>query len=293
MRPTAGYAVSLKWSMKNLYDIKPGETWWAASDFGWVVGHSYICYAPLLHRCTTVIYEGKPVGTPDASQYFRVLDWHNVVSLFVAPTALRAIRREDPQAKFAAKYANNHLRNVFVAGEHCDIETLNWARDTFNVPILDHWWQTETGWAITCPAAGLETKKDLIPLPGSAGRPVPGYDVKIIDSKSGKILGPDILGRIVVKLPLPPGTASTLYKNDDMFYQIFFSRFPGYYDTMDAGMSTEFGFIKVMAREDDVINVAGHRLSSGALEEACLENKSLIECAVVGLDDPLKGYFPD
>ncbi|XP_013403467.1 acyl-CoA synthetase short-chain family member 3, mitochondrial [Lingula anatina] len=289
VRPSGGHAVALHWSMWNIYGMRPREVWWAASDLGWVVGHSYICYAPLLHGNTTVIFEGKPVGTPDAGVFFRVLEEHEVSSMFVAPTALRAIRREDPDAVLSKKYTPKKFRGLFVAGEHCDHETMEWARDILHKPILDNWWQTETGWAITSTCVGLANH--LYPPPGVAGKPVPGYDVKVIRDDGSECID-DELGNIVVKLPLPPGTFSTLYKADERFRDVYFKKFPGYYDTMDAGFRDHLGNIAVMARADDVINVAGHRLSTGQLEEVMLELNELAECAVVGVKDSLKGQIP-
>uniref|UniRef100_A0A1I8JH35 Acyl-CoA synthetase short-chain family member 3, mitochondrial n=1 Tax=Macrostomum lignano TaxID=282301 RepID=A0A1I8JH35_9PLAT len=284
VRPSAGHAVALNFSMNALYGLDPGDVWWAASDFGWVVGHSYICYAPLLHRNTTIIYEGKPVGTPDASQYFRVIKQHSVRAMFTAPTALRAIHRADSQDASSAPYRPlDSLRHVFVAGEHCDVETLAWARRLFKVPVYDHWWQTETGWPITSVCVGLGD--DTMPPAGSAGKPVPGFHI-LRESDE------DELGRIVIKLPLPPGTASTLWENDERFVSTYYEKFPGYYDTADAGYTDHHGHLFVVSRVDDVINVSGHRLSTAAMEEACLENPDLAECAVVPFPDKLKGHIP-
>ncbi|XP_002734410.1 acyl-CoA synthetase short-chain family member 3, mitochondrial-like [Saccoglossus kowalevskii] len=288
-RPTGGHAVALFWTMHNIYGIKPGEVWWAASDLGWVVGHSYICYAPLLHGNTSIIYEGKPVGTPDCGAFFRVIKEHGVVSLFTAPTALRAIRREDPNGEMIKNYYSDTFRALFVAGEHCDHETMDWAREALGVPILDHWWQTETGWPITATNVGLGN--DLYPPSGCTGRPVPGWDVKVLNNE-GHETAPAELGQIVVKLPLPPGFMSTLWENDQKFADLYFTKDRKYYDTMDAGTCDKDGYIAVMSRADDVINVAGHRLSSGALEEAMLEHSDLAECAVIGIKDSLKGHVP-
>ncbi|XP_018408416.1 PREDICTED: acyl-CoA synthetase short-chain family member 3, mitochondrial [Nanorana parkeri] len=289
VRCTAGYAVMLNWTMSAVYGLKPGEVWWAASDLGWVVGHSYICYGPLLHGNTSVLYEGKPVGTPDASAYFRVLSDHGVAAMFTAPTAIRAIRQQDPEAALGKKYPLTKFRTLFVAGERCDVETLEWAKTIFKVPVLDHWWQTETGSAITATCIGLGNS--LTPPAGQAGKPVPGYNVKILDSHMQEVK-PNTLGNIVVKLPLPPGAFSMLWENEEMFSNLYFTKFPGYYDTMDAGYVDEDGYVYVMSRVDDVINVAGHRLSAGAIEEAVLLHKSVVDCAVVGLEDPLKGHVP-
>uniref|UniRef100_A0A6Q2XEU8 Acyl-CoA synthetase short-chain family member 3, mitochondrial n=1 Tax=Esox lucius TaxID=8010 RepID=A0A6Q2XEU8_ESOLU len=287
VRDTAGYAVMLNWTMENIYALKPGEVWWAASDLGWVVGHSYICYAPLIHGNTTVLYEGKPVGTPDAGAFFRVLSEHGCSSMFTAPTAIRAIRQQDPGATLGSQYPLTRLRSLFVAGERCDVETLEWAKRTFGVPVLDHWWQTESGSAITSSCIGLGNS--LSPPPGQAGKPVPGYNVINDDMQE---VAPRILGNIVVRLPLPPGAALSLWQNQELFKKLYFTKFPGYYDTMDAGYLDEEGFLYIMSRSDDVINVAGHRLSTGALEESVLMHSGVVDCAVVGLEDSLKGHIP-
>ncbi|KAI4888829.1 hypothetical protein NFI96_023938 [Prochilodus magdalenae] len=289
VRDTGGYAVMLNWTMCNVYGLSPGEVWWAASDLGWVVGHSYICYAPLLHGNTTVLYEGKPVGTPDPGAFFRVMSEHGTASVFTAPTAIRAIRQQDPQATHGKRYTLNRLKSLFVAGERCDIETLEWAKRSFGVPVLDHWWQTESGSAITASCIGLGNS--LVPPAGTAGRPVPGYNVTVINDEMQPVK-PKTLGNIVVKLPLPPGAALSLWQNPDLFKELYFTKFPGYYDTMDAGYADDEGFLYIMSRSDDVINVAGHRLSSGALEESVLQHPGVVDCAVVGLEDPLKGHVP-
>jgi len=289
VRPNGGHAVVLNWSMWTLYGVNKHETWFAASDLGWVVGHSYITYAPLLHCNTTVLYEGKPVGTPDASAFYRVLQDHDVVAMFVAPTAMRALRREDPHGYYAANYSIPHFRYMFLAGEHCDHETLHWVRDRFQVPCLDHWWQTETASPITGTCVGLGN--ELYPQTGVAGKPAPGWDIRIIRNDMSECNVGE-LGNIVAKLPLPPCNLSTLYNGDERFKETYFKKFPGYYDTMDAGFITDEGEIAVMARSDDVINVAGHRLSTGALEEAVLEHSDVAEAAVVGLPDVLKGHVP-
>jgi len=261
-----------------------------------VVGHSYICYAPLLHGNTSILYEGKPVGTPDAAQFFRVIAEHGASALFTAPTALRAIRQVDPDGVTSTvqrKAMRRTLRNVFVAGEHCDQETLQWSQRVFGgVPVLDHWWQTESGWPISATCVGLVEKGTAMEQPpaGCAGRPVPGYNVKVI--REGAATEEGQLGRIVVKLPLPPGFSNGLWRNEAKFREAYFSSHPGYYDTMDAGRLSADGHLWVMSREDDVINVAGHRLSSGALEEAILQHPALVECAVIGLPDQLKGHVP-
>lgn len=289
VRDTAGYAVMLKWTMSNIYGLQPGDVWWAASDLGWVVGHSYICYAPLLHGNTTILYEGKPVGTPDPGAFFRVLSEHGASSMFTAPTAIRAIRQQDPEAAVGRKYPLSRLQTLFLAGERCDVETLEWAKKSFGVPILDHWWQTETGSPITSTCVGLGNS--LTPPAGQAGKPVPGYDVRVIDDDMREVKS-RTLGNIVVRLPLPPGAALSLWQNQDLFKELYFSKFSGYYDTMDAGFADEEGFIYIMSRSDDVINVAGHRLSAGALEEAILQHAAVGDCAVVALEDTLKGHVP-
>ncbi|XP_015454021.1 acyl-CoA synthetase short-chain family member 3, mitochondrial isoform X2 [Pteropus alecto] len=289
VRPTGGYAVMLNWTMSSVYGLKPGEVWWAASDLGWVVGHSYICYGPLLHGNTTVLYEGKPVGTPDAGAYFRVLAEHGVAALFIAPTAIRAIRQQDPGAALGKQYSLTRFKTLFVAGERCDIETLEWSKKVFRVPVLDHWWQTETGSPITASCIGLGNSKT--PPPGQAGKSVPGYNVMVLDDNMQKLKA-RCLGNIVVKLPLPPGAFSGLWKNQEAFKHLYFEKFPGYYDTMDAGYMDEEGYLYVMSRVDDVINVAGHRISAGAIEESVLSHGSVGDCAVVGKEDPLKGHVP-
>ncbi|XP_019370342.1 PREDICTED: acyl-CoA synthetase short-chain family member 3, mitochondrial isoform X1 [Gavialis gangeticus] len=289
VRPTGGYAVMLNWTMSAVYGLKPGEVWWAASDLGWVVGHSYICYGPLLHGNTTVLYEGKPVGTPDAGAYFRVVTEHEVAAFFTAPTAIRAIRQQDPEAALGKQYSLTRLRALFVAGEHCDVETLEWSKKVFKVPVLDHWWQTETGSAITASCIGLGNSTS--PPPGQAGKPVPGYNVMILDNNK-QPAKTKTLGNIVVKLPLPPGAFSGLWGNQEMTKKIYFQKFPGYYDTMDAGYMDEEGYLYVLSRVDDVINVAGHRISAGAIEEIILSHGAVADCAVVGLEDALKGHVP-
>ncbi|XP_061524169.1 acyl-CoA synthetase short-chain family member 3, mitochondrial isoform X2 [Phycodurus eques] len=312
VRDTGGCAVMLKWTMSNVYGLRPGEVWWAASDLGWVVGHSYICYAPLLHGNVSILYEGKPVGTPGPGAYFRVLSEHGAASMFAAPTAVRAIRQQDPHARSGAAYPLPRLRSVFLAGERCDAETLEWAKRSFGAPVLDHWWQTETGSPITSTCVGLGNS--LTPPAGQAGKPVPGYDgatspriptarlplkpnvvfvftVTVIDDRMRRV-EPGTLGNIVVRLPLPPGAASSLWQNPALFKEMYFTKFPGYYDTMDAGFVDQENFLYIMSRSDDVINVAGHRLSAGALEESVLQHPAVADCAVVGLEDPLKGHVP-
>uniref|UniRef100_A0A8C1LV22 Acyl-CoA synthetase short-chain family member 3, mitochondrial n=1 Tax=Cyprinus carpio TaxID=7962 RepID=A0A8C1LV22_CYPCA len=289
VRDSGGYAVMLNWTMSNVYGLAPGEVWWAASDLGWVVGHSYICYGPLLHGSTLALPEGKPVGTPDPGAFFCVMSEHGMASMFTAPTAIRAIRQQDPQAEHGKQYPLSRLRNLFVAGERCDIETLEWAKRSFGVPVLDHWWQTESGSSITASCVGLGCSRT--PPAGTAGQAVPGYNkvrfLYIVIDDDMQQVKPRTLGNIVVKLPLPPGAALSLWQNQTLFKELYFTKFPGYYDTMDAGFVNEEGFLYIMSRSDDVINVAGHRLSTGALEESVL-----LHPAVVGLEDPLKGHVP-
>lgn len=289
VRPCGGHAVMLDWSMRNVYGMEDGDTWWAASDLGWVVGHSYICYAPLLRGLTSVIFEGKPVGTPDPGTYFRVISQHGVRGMFTAPTALRAIRKEDPAGKFANKYDLSRLRCVFLAGEHCDFDTMQWARQAFGVEVLDNWWQTESGSPMTCVCTGLSTETNV--PKNSSGRPIPGWKFGVIKD-DGTEAQPGEMGRIVAEQPLPPGFMSTLYKNEKQFVNVYFTKYPGMYDTMDAGYVDGDGFLYIMSRDDDVINVAGHRISTKALEEALLNHPALIECAVIGVPDALKGEIP-
>lgn len=289
VRDNGGHAVALKWSMKHIYGIEAGDVWWAASDVGWVVGHSYIVYAPLLMGATTILYEGKPVGTPDPGAFWRVISQHNVKALFTAPTAFRAIKREDPHGEYLKKYDISCFQTLFLAGERTDPDTLFWASDLLKVPVIDHWWQTETGWAITANFRGLE----LFPVKaGSATMPVPGYNVKILQPDSGKELGANEQGVIGVKLPLPPGTLPTLWQNDDKFKESYMSAYPGYYFTGDGGYVDEDGYVYIMGRVDDVINVAGHRLSTGAMEEIVAKHPDVAECAVIGAEDQLKGQVP-
>ncbi|WP_227267532.1 propionyl-CoA synthetase [Roseobacter weihaiensis] len=288
VRPTAGHLVALNWTMKNIYNVDPGDVFWAASDVGWVVGHSYICYAPLIHGNTTVVFEGKPVGTPDAGTFWRVISEHNVRSFFTAPTAIRAVRREDPKGVERQKYDLSCLRALYLAGERADPDTIEWASDLLEVPVYDHWWQTETGWTIAGNPAGCEA------LPVKIGSPtvaMPGYDVQILD-EAGHPVAPGELGAIAVKLPLPPGTLPTLWNARDRFVKSYLNAFPGYYETGDAGMVDEDGYLYIMARTDDVINVAGHRLSTGAMEEVLATHPDVAECAVVGVTDQLKGQSP-
>ncbi|MDX1822253.1 MAG: propionate-CoA ligase PrpE [Paracoccaceae bacterium] len=288
IRPTAGHLVALHWTMKNIYNVDPGDVFWAASDVGWVVGHSYICYAPLIHGNTTVVFEGKPVGTPDAGTFWRVISQHNVRSFFTAPTAFRAIKREDPKGEFRAKYDLTCLRALYLAGERADPDTIIWAQDLLNVPVIDHWWQTETGWPIAANPMGLD------PLPVKIGSPsvaMPGWDVQILD-EAGHPMPAGELGAIAVKLPLPPGTLPTLWNAEDRYRKSYLSHFPGYYETGDAGMIDADGYLYIMARTDDVINVAGHRLSTGAMEEILAGHPDVAECAVIGVTDELKGQLP-
>ncbi|WP_299698736.1 AMP-binding protein [uncultured Tateyamaria sp.] len=288
VRATAGHLVALNWTMKNIYQMNPGEVFWAASDVGWVVGHSYICYAPLIHGNTTIVFEGKPIGTPDAGTFWRVIEEHDVKSFFTAPTAIRAVKREDPKGEYRAKYDLSCLRALYLAGERADPDTIEWAKDLLDVPVYDHWWQTETGYTIAGNPAGLEA------LPVKVGSPtvaMPGYDVQILDD-AGHPVAPGELGAIAVKLPLPPGTLPTLWNAEDRFIKSYLHTFPGYYETGDAGMMDEDGYLYIMARTDDVINVAGHRLSTGAMEEVLAGHPDVAECAVVGVSDQLKGQSP-
>jgi len=288
VRDNGGHAVALRWSLENIYDTKPGEVYWAASDVGWVVGHSYIVYGPLLSGCTTVLYEGKPVGTPDPGAFWRVISEHKVKTLFTAPTAFRAIKRDDPQGDYLKKYDLSHFRYLFLAGERLDPDTYHWAHNLLHKPVIDHWWQTETGWPITGNCMGIEP----FPLkPGSSTKPVPGFDVQILDS-SGNVLGPTQEGLVVVKLPLPPGTLPTLWQADERFLQSYTKVYPGYFFTSDGGFRDEDGYIFIMGRVDDVINVAGHRLSTGEMEEIIAQHPDVAECAVFGVHDSLKGQVP-
>jgi propionyl-CoA synthetase len=288
VRDNGGHAVALEWTMKQIYDVEPGEVYWAASDVGWVVGHSYIVYGPLLHGCTTVLYEGKPVGTPDAGAFWRVIAEHQVCALFTAPTAFRAIRQQDPAGRHVDRYDLSGFRTLFLAGERCDPETLRWAEATLRVPVIDHWWQTETGWPIAANCLGIER---LPVVPGSAARAVPGWDVRVVDG-GGAVLPAGQTGALVVKLPMPPGSSPTLWNADDRFRETYLAAFPGYYQTADAGHIDEQGYVYVMARTDDIINVAGHRLATGAMEEVLASHPDVVECAVIGVADPIKGQVP-
>jgi propionyl-CoA synthetase len=288
VRDNGGHAVALRWSMEHVYDVAPGEAYWAASDVGWVVGHSYICYAPLLNGNTTIVYEGKPVGTPDPGAFWRVIAQHRVVCLFTAPTAFRAIKKEDPRGEHIARHDLSRFRTLFLAGERCDPDTLHWAEQKLQRPVIDHWWQTETGWAIAANCWGIEH------LPVKAGSPTkaaPGYDVRVLD-EAGNEQKPGAIGNIVVRLPLPPGNSPTLWQNDRRYVDSYLSRYEGYYLTGDAGYRDEDGYLYVMSRIDDVINVAGHRLSTGAMEEVLAGHPDVAECAVFGVADELKGELP-
>ncbi len=288
IRHTAGQLVALNWSMKNIYNVDPGDVFWAASDVGWVVGHSYICYGPLIHGNTTVVFEGKPVGTPDAGTFWRVISEHKVKSFFTAPTAFRAVKREDPKGEFVGKYDLSCLEQVYLAGERADPDTIVWAQDQLGVPVIDHWWQTETGWSIAANPLGIE---ELPVKLGSPAVPMPGYDVQILN-EGGHPMPPGELGAIAVKLPLPPGTLPNLWNAEDRFKKSYLTTFPGYYETGDAGMMDADGYLYIMARTDDVINVAGHRLSTGAMEEVLASHPDVAECAVIGVADQLKGQMP-
>ncbi|MEL6679696.1 MAG: propionyl-CoA synthetase [Pseudomonadota bacterium] len=288
VRASAGHAVALNWTMANIYDTHPGDVYWAASDVGWIVGHSYICYAPLFAGCTTVVFEGKPVGTPDPGTFWRVISEHDVKVLFTAPTAFRAIKREDPEGAYLEKYDLSGLKSLFLAGERADPDTITWARDKLGVPVIDHWWQTETGYAIAANPMGIE------PLPIKLGSPsvaMPGYDVQIL-GEDGHPVPTGELGAVAVKLPLPPGTLPTLWNAEERYRKSYLTTFPGYYETGDAGMLDEDGYLYIMARTDDVINVAGHRLSTGAMEEVLAGHPDVGECAVIGVADELKGQLP-
>ncbi len=288
VRDNGGHAVALRWSMENIYGVEPGDVFWAASDVGWVVGHSYIVYGPLLAGCTTILYEGKSVGTPDAGAFWRVISQHNVKVMFTAPTAFRAIKKEDPKGEFIKKYDLSGFKALFLAGERLDPDTYHWAHSLLKKPVIDHWWQTETGWPITANPVGIES---FAIKPGSSTRPVPGFNVKILDP-AGKELGPKQEGLVAIKLPLPPGTLPTLWQADQRFLESYLKPFPGYYFTSDGGFIDEEGYVFIMGRVDDVINVAGHRLSTGEMEEVVSTHKDVAECAVIGVHDGLKGQLP-
>jgi propionyl-CoA synthetase len=288
VRDTAGYMVALRWSMEALYGVKPGEVYWSASDIGWVVGHSYIVYAPLLTGCTTVLYEGKPVGTPDAGAFWRVVAEYGVVALFTAPTALRAIKKEDPEGRLMRAHDTSTLRTLFLAGERADPDTVRWAQTQLGVPVVDHWWQTETGWAIAGNPVGL----GRLPVPpGSTGVPMPGYRVDILD-EAGHPVEANRMGAVAIKLPMPPGCLPTLWEQKERFIETYLSEFPGYYKTADAGFRNPDGNLFIMGRTDDIINVAGHRLSTGGMEEVLASHPDVAECAVIGVHDDIKGEVP-
>ncbi len=288
VRATGGHLVTLKWTMSNIYGIEPGDVYWAASDVGWVVGHSYIVYAPLFHGCTTVVYEGKPVGTPDAGAFWRVISQHKVKGMFTAPTALRAIKKEDPDGKLLAQYDMSNFKAQFLAGERCDPDTLKWAQDMLKVPVIDNWWQTETGSPIASNCLGIE----LLPFkPGSPTRPVPGYEVHAL-SPEGEEMPAGEIGALAIKLPMAPAALPTLWNNGQRFVDSYMAKYPGYYQTGDAGIVDEDGYIHVMSRTDDIINVAGHRLSTGGMEEVLASHRDVAECAVIGVADSLKGQVP-
>jgi propionyl-CoA synthetase len=288
VRDNGGHMVAMQWTMESVYNVKPGEVFWAASDVGWVVGHSYIVYAPLLHGCTTIVFEGKPVGTPDPGTFWRIISEHDVSVLFTAPTAFRAIKKEDPEGNYIRRYNFSKFRTLFLAGERADPDTVRWAEKQLQVPVIDHWWQTETGWAIAANCQGIE------PGPvkyGSASKAVPGYEVKVVNEALEE-LPRGTMGDIVVKLPLPPGTMTTLWRADNRFVESYMRNFPGYYQTSDAGYIDEDGYIYIMSRTDDIINVAGHRLSTGAIEAELCEHPDVAESAVIGVHDDLKGEIP-
>jgi propionyl-CoA synthetase len=288
VRDNGGHLVALHWSMKNIYGMQPGEVFWAASDVGWVVGHSYIVYAPLIYGCTSILYEGKPVGTPDAGAFWRVIAEHGCAAMFTAPTAFRAIKREDPHGALIGRYDLAKFRTLFLAGERCDPDTLAWAERQLKVPVIDHWWQTETGWSIAANCVGL----GMLPVkPGSPTKPVPGYELAVLDA-AGRPVKPGEIGAIVARLPLPPGSFPTLWNAEQRYVDSYMKEFPGYYKTGDAGYIDQDGYVFVMARTDDVINVAGHRLSTGAIEEVLAAHPDVAECAVIGAADALKGQVP-
>lgn len=288
VRDNGGHMVALKWTMKAIYNVEPGEVYWAASDVGWIVGHSYIVYAPLLHGCTTIMFEGKPIGTPDAGTFWRVIEEHNVTTLFTAPTAFRAIKREDPNGEFIKKYDLSKFKALYLAGERADPDTIHWAEDKLNIPVYDHWWQTETGWTIAGNPVGL----GAMPIKyGSSSVAMPGYDIQILDDEGHPVKN-NTLGNIVVKLPLPPCSLPTLWNAEERFKEAYLNEFPGYYKTADAGYIDKDNYLFIMARTDDIINVAGHRLSTGGMEEAIAGHPDVAECAVIGIADKLKGQSP-
>ena len=288
VRDIGGYLVALEWSMSAIYDVKPGETYWSGSDIGWVVGHSYIVYGPLIHGCASVLYEGKPIGTPDAGAYWRVIEDYKVAAFFTAPTGLRAVRKEDPEAKLLKNYDIASLRTLFLAGERADPDTVAWAETVLRVPVVDHWWQTETGWAIAANPVGL----GALPIKrGSPSVPMPGYDVRVVN-EAAKPLAVGTMGSIVIKLPLPPGCLPTLYRQDERMRESYLKEFPGYYKTADAGLIDGDGYLTILGRTDDIINVAGHRLSTGGMEEVVASHPDVAECAVLGVKDEIKGETP-
>ncbi|MGD8847009.1 MAG: propionyl-CoA synthetase [Desulfobacteraceae bacterium] len=289
VRDNGGHAVALKWTMKNIYNVEAGDVFWAASDVGWVVGHSYIVYAPLLAGCTTILYEGKPVFTPDAGAFWRVIAQHKVKSMFTAPTALRAIKQQDPTGELIKKYDLSNYKYLFLAGERTDPDTLKWAQTNLGVPVIDHWWQTETGWAICANCMGLH---DFAVKEGSPTKPAPGWNLQVLDPENNERMKPGEIGALVVKLPLPPGALPTLWQNDQRYIESYLDEFPGYYKTADAGFIDDDGYAYIMSRTDDIINVAGHRLSTGAMEEVLADHPEVAECAVLGVDDKLKGQVP-
>ena len=288
VRDTGGHMTALQFSMKFIYNISPGEVFWAASDIGWAVGHSYTVYGPLINRNTTILFEGKPVRTPDASTFWRIISEHKVCTMFTAPTAIRAIKKEDPDGEFIKKYDLSSLRTQFVAGERCDVATLNWYTEHIPIPVIDHWWQTESGWPMIAIMMGVE---ETPYRPGSSGKPVSGYDIRILD-ENGNELSTNEEGYVAIKLPLPPGTLMTIYNNQERFKAGYLEKFPGYYFSGDGGFKDEDGYIFITGRVDDVINVAGHRLSTADMEEAVSSHHSVAECAVVGINDELKGQIP-
>jgi propionyl-CoA synthetase len=288
VRDTGGYLVALAWSMTNLYGVGRDETFWTASDIGWVVGHSYIVYGPLVHGCASVLYEGKPIGTPDAGAFWRVIEEYEVVAFFTAPTALRAVRKEDPRASLLGRHSIASLRTLFLAGERADPDTVAWAENALQRPVVDHWWQTETGWPIVANPVGL----GLLPIKrGSPTLPMPGYIVDIVD-EACRPLPANTMGSIVIRLPLPPGCLPTLYRSDDRMRESYLTEFPGYYKTADAGLKDEDGYLTILGRTDDIINVAGHRLSTGGMEEIIAGHPDVAECAVLGVKDEIKGEQP-
>ena len=288
VRDNGGHAVAMRWSLENVYGMRPGETFWAASDIGWVVGHSYIVYAPLISGCTTILYEGKPVGTPDPGAFWRVIDEHKVDVLFTAPTALRAIKREDPAAMHVRRYDLSSLRTLFLAGERADPPSIEWAEQHLDIPVIDHWWQTETGWAIAANCLGIE---QLPVKKGSPARAVPGFDVRCLDGSGAEVAAGE-MAALCIRLPMPPGCLATLWNNDDGYRKSYLEEFPGYYSTADAGFIDEDGYVWVMSRTDDIINTAGHRLSTGAMEAVLAAHPDVAECAVIGVADDIKGQVP-